>query len=136
MNIQEVSEIFSACRFLRAPTHVFITDERVCDEASGSCFRGLQPKKRGDAIFLSAEADVTTIPHEAWHAQTSLGEPTAYPIGNLVAKKYQAFKRFPNLMKVMGRSIKYRDATYEETVKEFPGAANYVGRLKHYVLEE
>lgn len=133
MNIQEVSDIFSACRFLRAPKHVIITDEKVC--GSEGCFRGLQPKNRRDVIFLSAQADVTTAPHEAWHAQTALGETTAYPIGNLVARKYKLFKQFPNLMKNLGRPIKYREASRAETLKDFPKTKAYLGRIRHYILE-
>jgi len=98
VNIQEVSDILGVCRFLRAPKHVFITDEPVYEERNGRTFyRGLQPKNRRDVIFLSAQSDVTMIPHEAWHAMTGLGELTAYPVGRIVAAKYEFVKKFPRL---------------------------------------
>ena len=134
MNIQEVADILSACRFLRAPKHVFITDEPVHD-GQGVHFRGLQPKKRGDTIFLANAADTTTIPHEAWHAMTGLGELTAYPVGNFLAKKYNALKRFSKIRQLFRKPLKYRRATKKETIKEFPGAKQYSARVRHYILE-
>lgn len=148
MNIQEVADILSACRFLRAPRHVFITDEPV-DEGStptfssviprdsgrGQNYRGMQPKRRRDTIFLANAADNTTVPHEAWHAMTGLGELTAYPVGNFLAKKYNALKRLPKIRQLIRKPLKYRRATKRETVEEFPDAKKYGARVRHYILE-
>ncbi len=132
MNIQEVSDILGVCRFLRAPKHVFITDESVYEERNGRTFyRGLQPKNRRDVIFLSAQSDVTTIPHEAWHAMTGLGELTAYPVGRIVAAKYELVKKFPRLKALFSRRVEYRRS---EGSEEFPGASRYRGRVEHYTL--
>lgn len=132
VNIQEVSDILGICRFLRAPKHVFITDESVYEETNGKTyFRGLQPKERRDVIFLSAQSDLTTIPHESWHAMTGFGELTAYPVGRVVAAKYEFIKKFPRLKALISRRTKYRRT--EESV-EFPQARGYQGRVEHYIL--
>lgn len=132
MNIQEVSDILGVCRFLRAPKHVFITDEPVYEERNGKAFyRGLQPKNRRDVIFLSAQSDPTTIPHESWHAMTGLGELTAYPVGRIVAAKYEFIKNFPRLKALFSRRIEYRR---NEGSREFPRASRYRGRVEHYTL--
>ena len=132
MNIQEVSDILGVCRFLRAPKHVFITDEPVYEERNGRAFyRGLQPKGRRDVIFLSAQSDLTTVSHESWHAMTGLGELTAYPVGRIVAAKYEFIKNFPRLKTLVSRRIEYRR---NEGSGEFPRAMRYRGRVEHYVL--
>jgi len=134
MNIEEVSDILGICRFLRAPKHVFITDEPVYEQKNGKAFfRGLQPKARGDVIFLSAQADATTVPHEVWHANTGLGELTAHPIGRIVALKYEILKQFPRLKALLSRKVEYRRVTKETA---FPQAEKYRGRVEHYVLVE
>lgn len=129
MNIEEVSEILGVSRFLVAPQHVFITHEKVCD--TESCFRGLQPEKRRDIIFLSAQADKTTVPHETWHAMTGLGEITAYPVGKLVSIKYGLLSNFPNLKRMLSRQVEYR-RVYNS--REFPEAEKYGNRIEHYEL--
>ena len=132
MNIQEVSDILGVCRFLRAPKHVFITDESVYEEVNGKTFfRGLQPKSRRDVIFLSAQSDMTTVPHESWHAMTGMGELTAYPVGRIVAAKYELVQKFPRLKALFSRRVEYRRS---EGSGEFPGAKRYRGRVEHYVL--
>lgn len=134
MNIQEVSDILGVCRFLRAPKHIFITDEPVYEERNGKAFyRGLQPKGKRDVIFLSAQSDLTTIPHESWHAMTGLGELTAYPVGRVVAAKYELVSRFPRLKALISRRAEYRRV---EVSVEFPQAARYRGRVEHYTLAE
>lgn len=130
MNLQEVSDILGLCRFLRAPKHIFITDEEVCDYESGSCFRGLQPTERGDVIFLSKQADSSTVPHEAWHAQTGLGEMTAYPIGKLASLKCRLLNQLPKLKSVLRRDVKYRPAGTDDGFEE---AQKYGDRVQHYV---
>ncbi len=132
MNIQEVSDILGVSRFLRVPKHVFITDEPVYEERNGRTFyRGLQPKNRRDVIFLSAQSDLTTIPHESWHAMTGLGELTAYPVGRIVAAKYELIKNFPRLKAFLSKRVEYRRA---EGSGEFPGESRYRGRVEHYSL--
>jgi len=132
MNIQEVSDILGVCRFLRAPKHVFITDEPVYEERNGKAFyRGLQPKNRRDVIFLSAQSDLTTVPHESWHAMTGLGELTAYPVGRIVAAKYELIKNFPRLNKALSRVVQYREVS---SSSEFPNLGKYRGRAKLYKL--
>ncbi len=132
MQIKEVSDILGICRFLRAPRHVFITNESVYEERNGRAFyRGLQPKGRRDVIFLSAQSDVTTVSHESWHAMTGLGELTAYPVGRIVAAKYEFIKNFPRLKALISRKVEYRRS---EGSGEFPQASRYRGRVEHYTL--
>jgi len=134
VNIQEVSDILGICRFLRAPKHVFITDEPVYEERNGKAFfKGLQPKSRRGVIFLSAQSDLTTIPHESWHAMTGLGELTAYPVGRMVAAKYELVSRFPRLKALISKRAEYKRT--EESI-EFPRARRYGGRVEHYTLVE
>jgi len=136
MRIEEVSDILGICRFLRAPKHVFITHEPVYEQVDGKTFfRGLQPKSRGDVIFLSAQADITTVPHETWHAMTGLGELTAHPIGKIIALKYEILKQFPRLKALLSRKVEYRRVPPEEE-KWFPQAKKYRGRVEHYILVE
>lgn len=132
MNIQEVSDILGVCRFLKAPKHIFITDESVYEEKDGKTFfRGLQPKDKRDVIFLSAQSDITTVPHESWHAMTGLGELTAYPVGRAVAAKYEFVQMFPRLKALISRKTEYR-RSLEAT--EFPRARFYKNRVEHYTL--
>jgi len=131
MNIEEVKDLLGYCRFMRAPEHVFITDEIVHDDA-GHNFRGLQPTWRRDIIFLSAQANQSTIPHETWHANTGLGELTAYPIGNIVTKKIEMVKTLaPRLKGLRLRALPdYEEVNMSED--EFPAMAKYKGRVRHY----
>jgi len=136
MNIKEVSEILGLCRFLRAPRHVFIAKEPVYEEWDSKVFfRGLQPKERRDVIFLSSQADASTVGHEAWHAMTGLGELTADPVGRLVALKYEIIRQFPRLKALLTRRVVYRRVSPEEEV-EFPQVKRYRGRVEHYILVE
>jgi hypothetical protein len=132
MNIEEVKDILGICRMLRVPKHIFITDEPVYEKQDGMRFyKGLQPSGRGDVIFLSAQADVTTVPHEMWHANTGLGELTAYPVGNLLAAKYRVLSRFPAVKDLLTRKVEYAESS---NPTDFPQAEKYRGRLKHYTL--
>jgi len=132
VEIEEVSDILGLCRTLRLPKHIFITDEPVEDEKTGTRYRGLQPRSRGDVIFLSAQADGTTVPHEAWHAMTGLGELSAYPIGNLLARKHQMLSQFPKLKSMLSRKVHYKEIFDSE---DFPAAKKYGKRVRHFILE-
>ncbi len=131
MNIQEVSEILGVCWPLRAPKFILITDERIHDQRGQTYFRGLQPKNRGDIIVLGADADATTVPHEVWHAQTGLGELSAWPIGNQLARRYNHMKRFPRVREALTRRVKYREVS---SADEFPDLGKYAGRVRLFVL--
>lgn len=132
MNIDEVKEILGLCYMLRAPKHIFITDEPVYEKRDGVQFyKGLQPSSRDDVIFLSAQADVTTVPHEVWHANTGLGELTAYPVGNLLAIKYRLLSKFPAVKNLLSRKVEYVEASSHS---DFPQVEKFRGRVKHYTL--
>jgi hypothetical protein len=134
VNIDEVKEILGLCHMLKAPKHIFITDESVYKKLDGIQFyKGLQPSSRRDAIFLSAQADVTTVPHEVWHANTGLGELSAYPVGNLLAIKYRLLNKFPAVKNLLARKVEYAEASNHS---DFPQVEKYRGRVKHYTLVE
>ena len=72
---------------------------------------------------------MTSVPHEAWHAVSGMGELTAYPIGYLVALKYRLMNKFPNLKTALSRRVEYRRVTRSEA---FPDAEKYGDRVEHY----
>ena len=121
------------CWGLRAPRFVLITDERLDHQThhGQTVFRGLQPKNRGDVIVLGADADVSTVPHESWHAFSGLGELTAWPIGDRLARRHQRLSRFPALKNLIKRDVKYQEVS---GLDEFPGIGKYAGRVKLYKL--
>lgn len=132
MEIEEVAQILGLCSFLRVPKHVFITDEPVRSKKNGETFyRGLQPKSRGDAIFITRDGDVTTPIHEAIHAQLGLGEPGTEILTRLILRKIRLARNFPIL--AAQRIIRYRKV---ESSKEFSQAHDerFIGRVEHYVL--
>lgn len=131
MHIDEVKDLLGYCRFMRAPDHIFITDETVHDNV-GHLFRGLQPTWRRDIIFLGAHANPSTIPHESWHAMTGFGELTAYPIGNIASKKINLIKKLaPGLKNLRLRALPdYEEVPVSED--DFPAMAKYKGRVRHY----
>lgn len=132
MNIQEVQDILGICRALRAPKHIIFINEPIHDETRKEYYRGLQPKSRGDVLVLSAQADKTTVPHETWHANTGLGELTAYPIGWLLARKHDFIESRPLLNQIVPR----KKVSYVEDPNppEFPQLSKYGGRVRHYRL--
>lgn len=129
LHIDEVKEILGLCRLMRAPEHIFITDESVHDD-EGHQFRGLQPVNRRDVIFLSALSDVTTVPHEGWHAMTGLGELTAYPVGRLMGTKANLAKNFPRLSALRLRGSPDYEEVHDSV--EFPEAHKYGKRVRHF----
>jgi hypothetical protein len=117
------------CRFLRAPPHLLIVNEPIHNDA-GQYFRGLQPKSRSDVIVLSAQSDVTTIPHETIHANFGVGEVIAYPFGWLMAKKTDFIRKHPILDSAVPRKqVKYVE---DPNPPEFPDLEKYRGRVTHY----
>lgn len=133
MQIGEVKDILGICHALRAPKHIIITQEPIYEdiEERRQFYRGLQPVARGDVIFLSGQADTTTVPHEVFHANTSLGELLAYPVGSFMAAKYKFMNRFPLLKKMRSRDIDYEEIPNSP---EFPALSKYGDRVKHYQL--
>lgn len=133
MEIGEVKDILGLCHALRAPKHIIIVQEPIFEDTEGGrqFFRGLQPTSRGDVIVLSAQADVTTVPHESFHAGSGLGELLAYPLGSLMAAKYTVMSRFPRLKQLRSRNIDYEEVP---NPPEFPGLSKYGDRVKHYQL--
>jgi len=134
MEIEEVADILGLCHALRIlglPKHIFVTEEKIRDSKSGTYFRGLQPKNRRDVIFLSGQADSTTVPHEVWHALTGLGEATAYPIGKALQMKHRIFSKFPMLKQIRSKPVKYKEV---KGSSEFPTAKKYGKRIRHFEL--
>lgn len=131
MEIEEVAHILGACHFLRAPKHVFITDEPVRSKENGITFyRGLQPKHRRDVIFLSKDRDSSTPIHEAVHAQLGLGEPGTEIISRLIMTKNRVLQNFPNLQGLLQKQIAY---VKTESSEDFPEAQMFHGRIEHFV---
>jgi len=131
LRIEEVEDLLNTLRLLGmlAPEHIFITDEPIYEELDGKVyFRGLAPKNKRGVMVLSAQANVTTVPHEWVHSALGLGELAAYPIGNLLALRYKLTKKlvekFPLLKSLRLREVKYQEA---DVPKKFSG------RIKHYV---
>lgn len=133
MNIDEVTEILGLTRALIAPQHVFITEEGVSGEVDGrGSFRGLQPRARGDVIFMSKDADETTPIHETIHAQWGLEETLTKPLTRIIHAKYQFIKRFPVLKEILKKPVKYRQCSGDCA---FPQAHSqkFKGRVQHFV---
>lgn len=117
-----------------APQHVFITDEPITGKLNGiASFRGLQPKARGDVIFISKDGDSTTPIHESIHAQFGFEELATVPLTRIMHRKVQFIRRFPMLAKILRKPVKYREV---EASTEFPQAhgEKYASRVRHYIL--
>lgn len=138
MQISEVSEILGLCHFLKVPKHIFITQEKVSSKEEGSretFYRGLQPKSKGDSIFLTGQADCTTPVHEAVHAMTGFDEVGTEIVTKAILRKNQILNLFPNI-----RSLRNKPPVYKkvESDPEYPEAhmEKFNGRVEHYVLIE
>lgn len=131
MDINEVSELLGLCHFLRVPKHVFLTDEPVSD-ASGTLYRGLQPKTKHDAIFLGFHADDTTPIHEAIHT-LGVGELGAEILTRAIMRKNHTISSFPFLKQQLTRQVSY---TKVEHSKDYPDVHSdkFKGRVEHWVL--
>lgn len=135
MNIQEVSEILGVCYFLRVPKHVFITQEQVWSRDDGvTRYRGLQPKSKGDSIFLSAQADSSTSIHEAIHTY-GIDEFGTEILTRLIMRKNEVLKKLPLLRELTRKTLTYKRV---ERSRAYPQAhePKYRGRVEHYVLTE
>lgn len=134
MEIDEVSEILGLFRGLRVPQHVFITDEEVREKIDGQrvFYRGLQPRSRGDTIFLARDSNFSTPIHEAVHAQTNLGELGTEVITNALLVRYRFMKNHPRLRDLARREVRYQrcPGCQEFHVAHSP---QYAGRVEHYV---
>lgn len=133
MEIEQVAQILGACYFLKAPKHVFITDEVVTGHHNHvTRYRGLQPKYRGDAIFLSHDADESTPIHESIHAHLGVGEPTTDVLTRIVMRKNEVLNNFPNLKNLLQKQLSYQKV---ESSQEFPEAHSpqFRGRVEHYI---
>lgn len=135
MNIAEVSDILGLCSFLKAPKHVFITEESVYSQEDGQTFyRGLQPKSKGDSIFLSGQADHTSPVHETVHASLGLAEPGTEIVTRIILRKNQVLQNRPLLKQRLHKNLVYKEVFESE---EYPKAhaAKYQGRVHHFVLQ-
>lgn len=135
MNIQEVSEILGVCYFLRAPKHVFITQETVWTREDGlTHYRGLQPKARLDAIFLGSQADRSTPIHESVHTY-GIDEFGTEILTRLILRKNDVLKKFPFVQKLMKKRLVYERVERSTAYPQAHGE-RYRGRVEHYVLAE
>jgi len=132
MNISEVSEILGLCHALVAPQHVFITEETLIGKMNHmASFRGLQPRARGDVIFLGKDADSTTPIHETLHAQFGFEEALTVPLTRIIHRKYEIVSKFPLLKNILMKPIKYKECFGD---CEFPvHGEKYKNRVRHYV---
>jgi len=133
MEIDEVSEILGVFRALRAPRHVFITEEPVKEEMDGQVFyRGLQPRLRSDIIFLTRDADASSPIHESVHANFNLEEVGTDIITGLLLRKYAFLKNHPLLRSLVQRNIRYLrcQGCGEFAVAHSP---RFSERVEHYV---
>lgn len=135
MQIGEVSEILGVCYFLRAPRHIFMTSEKIWAEEDGKTFfRGLQPKSKGDSIFLSAQADSSTPIHEAIHTY-GIDEVGTEILTRVIMRKNEVLQNFPRLNGMFKKRLKYRKVEASEAYPQ-AHARRYRGRVEHYVLVE
>lgn len=136
MDIAEVSEILGLCSFLKVPKHVFITDERVSSREGGkeTFFRGLQPKAKGDSIFLTADMDRTSPIHETIHASLGLGEPGTELVTRIILRKNQVLQQRSLLKQRLSRKVVYKEVLESA---EYPKAhaPEFRGRVRHFVLQ-
>jgi len=95
-------------------------------------YRGLQPKSKGDSIFLGAQADPSTPIHETIHTY-GIDEIGAEFLTRLIQRKNRLIQNFPNLKRVFTKKVKYRKVSSSE---EYPEAhkPKFRGRVEHYVL--
>jgi hypothetical protein len=136
LDIAEVSEILGLCSFLKAPKHVFITDERVSSHDDGVTFyRGLQPKAKGDSIFLSGQADYTSPIHETVHASLGLAEPGTELVTRVILRKNQVLQQFPLLKQTFSKKVVYKEV-FESAEYPKAHAPEFQGRVRHFVLQE
>lgn len=135
MDIAEVSEILGLCSFLKAPQHVFITDERVSSHDNGVTFyRGLQPKAKGDSIFLTGDQDHTSPIHETVHASLGLGEPGTELVTRIILRKNQVLQQRPLLRQRLSKHVVYTEV-FESAEYPKAHAQEYRGRVHHFVLQ-
>ncbi len=130
MEIAEVEDMLGSLKLLGllAPQHVFITDEQIAMKGKDGgrvLFRGLSPKNKRGTIVLSQMANVTTVPHEIMHSGLGFGELAAYPLGSLLAWKYQLSQKFP-ILQQLKRKVRYQEQEVEE---------KYKGRIRHFTRQ-
>lgn len=132
MEIDEVSDILGVFRGLRAPQHVFLTDETVKEQVDGHVYyRGLQPRARPDTIFVTRDGDASTPIHEAVHAQFNLGEAGTEAVTAFLLAKYRFLMTRPLLKSLVERRVHYQVCP---GCAEFASAhQKYAGRVEHYV---
>lgn len=134
MQIEEVSEILGLCHFLRMPKHIFITQEPVSGPG-GELYRGLQPKAKGDSMFITGLANETTPIHEAVHAMFGFDELGTEILTRTILRKNRVLENFPSLKERLKTSPKYvkveNDSEYPEAHQE-----RFRGRVEHYILVE
>lgn len=133
MDINEVSEILGLCHFLRAPKHVFITEETVSSKEDGvTYYRGLQPKYKGDSIFLSAQMDQSTPIHETIHTY-GIDELGTDVLTRIILRKNKILQNFTLLKDLTKKKLIYEKV---ESSSEYPEAhmEKFKGRVEHYVL--
>ena len=92
----------------------------------------MQPKSKGDSIFLTAQADETTPIHEAIHT-LGLGEFGAEVLTRLILRKNKAVNNMPILKGQLARKPAYVRVSES---KDYPDAhtSRFGGRVEHYVL--
>jgi len=132
VEISEVSEILGLFRGLRVPRHVFITSEAVHERVNGHVYyRGLQPVRRPDTIFLSRDADESSPIHEAVHAQTGLGELGTEVISGILVAKYRFLRDRPLIRGLVQRPLGYVRCRGCEEFRE--AHSSFQERVEHYV---
>lgn len=135
MDIAEVSEILGLCYCLKAPEHIFITNEKVSSREDGvTFFRGLQPKAKGDSIFLTGLADQTSPIHEAVHASLGLGEPGTELVTRIILRKNKVLQQRPLLRQRLSKPVMYTEV-FESAEYPKAHAPEYRGRVRHFVLQ-
>lgn len=136
MDIKEVSDILGLCHFLKAPEHVFLTNEPVTSQVDGKIikYRGLQPKIKGDSIFLTVDADESSPIHEAIHASLGLGEPGTALLTRVIMRKNRILSNFPAIQNSFKKQLVYEPV---ESSAEYPRAhlPEYAERVRHFVLK-
>lgn len=97
-------------------------------------YRGLQPKSKGDSIFLSAQADQSTPIHESVHTY-GIDELGTEFITRAIMRKNKLLENFPLLKQLTKKKLAYKKV---EESQSYPEAhtSKYHERVEHYVLVE
>lgn len=132
MQIEDIEEILGLARFLTVPKHLIKINEPTYQETNGKIFfRGLQPKKRGDVVVLTPQANSETVLHECVHSTFGFGEEITYPLAKIMDIKQKIIGRFPLVKGILTKKVNYQKCSGCEEFSQLH--EKYKGRAEHFI---